>query len=78
MLADYISTEIMQIAERIEFDEDLLADNMVDSLGMLRLVGFIEASFEIKIPPQDFIIENFQNLNLLNNFLQQLFLKNND
>ena len=50
-------------------DENLLADGMVSSLGMLRLVAFIEASYDIKVPPGDFTIENFRTLEALVTYL---------
>ena len=50
-LKDYISTELLDDAGQIDDDENLLADGMVDSLGMLRLVGFIEETYGIKVPP---------------------------
>lgn len=71
-LVDFVSVELLELSEPIEPDENLLSDGMVDSLGMLRLVAFIEASYALKIPPQDFTIENFRTLKLLEGYLQRL------
>lgn len=52
-------------------DEDnLLLDGMIDSLGMLRLVAFIEKTFEIQIPYEDITIENFNTINSLVTYLR--------
>ncbi|NNF17647.1 MAG: acyl carrier protein [Gammaproteobacteria bacterium] len=65
----FIADELLEDEMPVEDDENLLADGMVDSLGMLRLVGFIEESFGIRVPPEDFIIDNFRTLNLLHSYL---------
>ncbi len=68
-LVRYISEEILEFDEPISRVENLLADDMIDSLGMLRLVAYIEATFDKKIPPADFTIENFRNVEALVSYL---------
>ena len=68
-LINFISLEILEFDDLIDADENLLADGMVDSLGMLRLIGFIEANWHIKIPPQDFVVQNFRSVNVLVTYL---------
>jgi acyl carrier protein len=43
-------------------DDELLMDDIIDSLGITRLVGFIENRFEITVPPEHVTIENFRNI----------------
>jgi acyl carrier protein len=38
-------------------------------LGILRLVGFIEEEFNILIADEDVVLENFQSITALNDFL---------
>lgn len=40
-------------------DDDLLGSGLVESMGMMNLIQFIEEKFEIKVSPQDMTIENF-------------------
>jgi len=68
-LAQFISTELLRIDEQVGFDENLLSEGMVDSLGMLRLIGFIQQTYGLQVPPEDFIIENFRTLEVLNDYL---------
>lgn len=68
-IKQYIAEELLEEDELVADDENLLTDGMVDSLGMLRLVGFIEESFGIHIPPEDFVIANFKTVNDLENYL---------
>ena len=70
-LSSFISEELLRIDEPVGEDENLLSDGMVDSLGMLRLVGFIEETFALKVPPEDFVVENFRTLTILSDYLQR-------
>ena len=40
-------------------DVELLMTGIVDSMGAVRLVGFIEQTWGVRVPPQDVTIENF-------------------
>lgn len=50
-------------------DDDLLSEGIIDSLGILQLVSFIEEKFGIQIDDEDVVLENFQSVAALNNFL---------
>ncbi|MFK8013841.1 MAG: acyl carrier protein [Gammaproteobacteria bacterium] len=65
LLLDYIRDELLDDADDIAADDNLLADGMVDSLGMLRLMDFIEQTFGITVPPEDFTIENFRTIDMM-------------
>ena len=51
-------------------EEDLLSEGIIDSLGILKLTGFIEKHFEIKIADEDMEPEIFKNLNSLKKFIE--------
>ncbi|MFK8031425.1 MAG: acyl carrier protein [Gammaproteobacteria bacterium] len=67
----FITQELLEEEEPIEADENLLSDGMVDSLGMLRLIGFIDETFNIAIPPEDFIVDHFKSLDQLMIYLEK-------
>lgn len=69
-LARFIGEELLS-GGRIGYEENLLSDGMIDSLGMLRLVGFIEETYGWQVPPEDFTIENFRTIEVLSHYLQQ-------
>ena len=43
-------------------DAEIVLDGTVDSLGVTRLVDFLETEFEITVPPEDVTIENFRSI----------------
>ncbi|GAP10779.1 acyl carrier protein [Bellilinea caldifistulae] len=55
----------------INNDEDLLAEGIIDSLGILQLVAFIEEKFNFTVPDEDVVIENFMSVNALSSYLDQ-------
>lgn len=52
-------------------DDDLLISNLLDSLGVMRLVEYIEGLIDMKIPPEDITIENFQSVNKIAKYLSE-------
>ena len=68
-LIEYIQKELLDGSVDIESGDSLLADGMVDSLGMLRLVMHIEQELNIKIPHEDLVIENFRTVGIIINYL---------
>jgi acyl carrier protein len=50
--------------------EALLENGVIDSLGVLDLVAFIEESFAISVLDEDLVPENFQTLERLTAFIE--------
>lgn len=70
-LRKYIAEELLETEQAVEDDENLLADGMVDSMGMLRLVAYIDEVWSFSVPPEDFIIENFRTVKNLAIYLDR-------
>lgn len=41
---------------------DLLEEEIIDSLGIFTLIGFIEDQFGVSVEPEEINLENFQSL----------------
>ena len=59
-----------RLTEPISADEDLLGSGLVDSIGMLQIIQFIETRFELSIPFEDVIIENFESVSAMTIYLE--------
>jgi len=69
-LTKFIETELAKGRKtNIKPSDDLLSEGIIDSLGILQLVGFIEEEFNIVIADEDVVLENFQSIAALNEFL---------
>lgn len=62
---------LMGRAPTLGDDEELLLSGLIDSLGAVRLITFIETDLGVKIPPEDVIIENFQTIDAMTMYLSQ-------
>jgi acyl carrier protein len=72
ILTDYIKNEIMRNRNaKLGLDEDLLSAGILDSLGILQLVAYIDKTFSIQIPDEDVVYDNFKSINSLTSYLQQ-------
>ena len=55
---------------KLSSDDDLLGSGLLDSMGVMKLVGFIEEEFNILVPPEDIIIENFMSVGFIDRYLE--------
>lgn len=54
----------------VQFDDNLLESGIIDSLGILDLVNFLEQSLGIILSDEELIPENFQTIERLSVFVQ--------
>ena len=72
ILIEYIQNEIIGEAEAISLDgeDDLLGSGLLDSLGMMRLIRFVEEEFDLKVLPEEMVIENFMTVNCITAYVE--------
>ena len=69
VLKQFVTKELLNTNVSINEDDNLLTDGLVDSLGLVRFIGFIEETFYLEIPPEDVIIENFRTIGIIATYL---------
>lgn len=71
VLIEYIQQQLLRGQSSIVLtqDDDLLGSGLVDSMGMMKLIAFIERHFEVSVPPQDMVIENFMSVRAIAQYL---------
>ena len=58
-------------------DEDsFLENNLIDSSGVLELVGFLEENYSIRVRDNELVPENLDSINKLLGFLDRKFAEN--
>jgi len=68
----YLKEEISnEPLDDIDINEDLIGSGIVDSLGMMRLVVFLEKEFQKKIGPEDMTVENFKTVQSIADYLTE-------
>lgn len=72
-IREFIVTELLtSAATQLADDDELLVSGLVDSIGALRLVAFIEERYSVKVPPADITIENFSSISTMVDYLQRM------
>lgn len=63
-LRHYIVNEIApgRVARDVHSDYPLIAEHIIDSLGIFQVVGFMETEFDVEIDDEDLLPENFGSL----------------
>jgi acyl carrier protein len=70
ILTDYIKQDLLKGRKvNLTPEEDLLGAGIIDSLGILQLVAFIDESFGYQVPDEDVVYENFYSIQALANYL---------
>jgi acyl carrier protein len=74
VIIKYIQNNLLSGKGEIELspEDDLLGSGLIDSMGVMRLVSFVEENFHIKIPPEDIVIENFMDVKAIVNYVERL------
>lgn len=55
--------------EDLALDDELLMSERIDSLGLMRLVAYIDEEFSIQVPYEDVLIENFRSVQTVGAYL---------
>ncbi len=73
IIIKYIQENLLGEKGEIELsaEDDLLGSGWLDSMGVMRLVGFVEETFNIKIPHEDIVIENFMDVIAITNYVKR-------
>ncbi|MEM9385725.1 MAG: acyl carrier protein [Pseudomonadota bacterium] len=69
---DFINDDLLADQDDVTIggDDELLVDGYLDSLGVMRLVSFIDSELGMSVPPQHITIENFRSVDVLVAYLQ--------
>jgi acyl carrier protein len=71
-IQNYIAQNILFSDNGFKYDDDdsFLEEGIVDSLGIMELVLFIEETFGLSIADHDLTPENFDSVNKMANYIQ--------
>jgi acyl carrier protein len=64
VIRNFITTEIMHSPSGTALgdDESLIESGIIDSLGIMSLLSFVEGEFSVEIPGDDLLPENFSSI----------------
>ncbi len=68
---DFLVTELAPERGSFAADENLLAQGIIDSLGILKLVTFLEQRYGFEAADDDLVPENFATLEMIRDFVKR-------
>jgi acyl carrier protein len=72
ILNDYITNEFLEDKlETVSYDDDLLSTGILDSIGMIRFISFIEKEFNIQVSSEDMTFDNFMSIEKITDYIQK-------
>ncbi len=67
----FMRRELLSPEVTVDRDDELLSGGVLDSIAVLRLATFVEEEFRFKMLPSDFVIENFQTVAVLADYVRR-------
>jgi len=68
---DYILEATFAEKDKIQEDTMIFQEGLLDSMGFVMLLGFLEESFNIKPDDAELVEENFESINAIVDYIQQ-------
>ena len=68
---EFIVREIAPDIDSVAHDLDLLAGEVIDSLGIVQLISFLEGKYGIKVDDDDLVPENFRSVDSIVMFVEK-------
>jgi len=68
----FITENMLFSAEGFNYDDSdsLLEAGIVDSIGVMELVTFVDQTYKITVPPEDISPDNFDSISRLANYIR--------
>ncbi len=71
-LLRFVNEEILAgLSAAVGAEDEIVLDGTLDSLGVTRLIGFVEEEYSLSIPPEDVTIENFRTIRTIAGYLRR-------
>jgi acyl carrier protein len=71
-IREFIIKDLYYTEDKAIADEDsFLETGVVDSMGVMELVAFIQSEFGIEVAQQEIVVENFDSIRKLANFVRR-------
>ncbi len=68
----YLSKNLLFVEDGFDYDNDtsFIAEGLIDSMGVIELVAYVQSSFGISVEQREVTPENFDSVNKLAGFIR--------
>lgn len=71
-LSEFIKTHAAHLASQVTEDTPLIEQGLLDSLGMMKLIAFLERQYRLAVPEEEITRENFRTLASIRRLISRL------
>lgn len=73
LIRDYLASRVLFSEGGFAYDDDasFLEEGIIDSLGIIELVTFVETTFGVSVPDDELVPENFDSVAKLDAYLRR-------
>ena len=68
---DFLKNDLGKAESDVGRDESLLESGIIDSMGVLQLVAFLESTYGIKVEDDDLMPENFHTITSISAYVER-------
>ena len=77
-IMDFIKNEIVdgRMNINLDFSTDLIESGVIDSMGIMKLLVFVEESFNMKVSDSDLVPKNFESVESISRLVEKAVAAN--
>jgi acyl carrier protein len=68
----YVADNLLYVEEGLEYDDDtsFVGSGLIDSMGIMELVSYVQSNFQILVDQQDLVPDNFDSVSKVAAFIR--------
>lgn len=72
LIRKFVMDRLAKKNEHLEVDDrdDIITAGIIDSLGIMQLVAYIEETFSVKVRDEDIVPEHFESIEAISTFIE--------
>jgi acyl carrier protein len=71
IIEKFIKEELLLSDENLDHEKSLILTGAIESLGLLRMIAFVEEQFSVKVADEDVVPENFDSVALIAHYVKE-------
>ena len=71
VVKEFIVSSFENVPSDISEEEQLIDSGIIDSMGILKVLGFIEKQFGVKVPERDVTPDNFDSITTIASYIDR-------
>ena len=73
LIQKFINEKLARTKQMKDVDEkdNLIMNGVIDSMGVVQLVAYLEETFKMKVKDEDIVPDNFETIDVISSFIER-------